>query len=127
MCQFKSMQNFKVNANTDIQDAVQTSTVESNDDRPPRSRRCSEKHVTTIDQQFLTRETTDLNGLPHRREQNEQRGQRNRYKVRECKRVASGPTDGKVCEQVSLLELLCFSADLQRVTSTRPINPDVES
>jgi hypothetical protein len=54
-----------------------------------------------MDQQFLTRETTDLNRLLYRREQNEQRSQRNRYTVRECKRVASGPTDGKTTQALT--------------------------
>jgi hypothetical protein len=92
---FKSRHNFNVNANTDIQDAVRTSTVESTtttreglltttvqrhvsyplmaDFHLWLTGRCSEKQVTTIDRQLLARDTTDLNDLPHRREQNEQR------------------------------------------------------
>jgi Peptide N-acetyl-beta-D-glucosaminyl asparaginase amidase A len=82
---FNSKQNFNVNANTDIQNAVQTSTVDSTtttrqglltttvqkhisypltvDFSFVVNKDGSEQQVTTIDQQFQTKEGTDLNGL----------------------------------------------------------------
>jgi hypothetical protein len=117
---FKNKQNFNVNANTDIQDVVQTSTIDSTtttrqgplatavqrhisypltvDFSFVINKDGSEKQVTTIDQHFQTRESTDLNGffLDENKMSNEVSATDTQSTSADG--VASGPTDSRTTQ-----------------------------
>lgn len=117
---FRSTQSFNVNANTDIQDAVQTSTVDSTTTTRQGpltttvqkhvsypltvdfsflvNKDGSEKQVTTIDQQFQTKERTDLNGLSI--DENKMSNEVSAADTQSVSAngVASGPTDSRTTQ-----------------------------
>jgi hypothetical protein len=116
---FTSKQNFNVNASTDIQDAVQTSTVDSTtttrngpltttvekhvsypltvDFSFVVNKDGSEKQVTTIDQQFQTKGSTDLNGLSNESQMSNEVSATDTQSV-SANGVASGPTASRTTQ-----------------------------
>jgi hypothetical protein len=116
---FTSKQNFNVSASTDIQDAVQTSTVDSTtitrngpltttvdkhvsypltvDFSFVVNKDGSQKQVTTIDQLFLTKDSTDLNGLPNESQTSNEVSATDTRAV-SANGVASGPTDSRTTQ-----------------------------
>jgi len=133
---FKNDQNFNVNANTDIQDVVQTSTIDSTtttrqgplattvqrhisypltvDFSFVINKDGSEKQVTTTDQHFQTSESTNLNGffLDENKMSNEVSATDTQSVSADG--VASGPTDSRTTQTFTQNNSLggCFSRTL---------------